>query len=421
MICDFSVEEVRKKLMLDSDSIMMKIRKLFNKTYKVVDHGLWNHYAINELESYHEIDLTVISFHAFMKKKLQRFDIGSTKYIFIRMRGMTITSKLGYLFNGKEIQREKDLALISGLIKEINPDIIHVIGAETSYYSEAILKVPRKIPTIVQLQTLLADPDAKIYYPGLEKRIPSERRVLERADYIATPVKRYGSIIKKEIKNNAVILNTFLALTEPIDRKECKKEFDFVYFAADISKACDLAINAFVIAKKKHPEITLDIVGFYNIDYKKELDIYLQNLGISDSVFFEGRLDSHEDVINQIRKARFALIPTKMDMISSTQREAMANGLPLVATITNGTPILNLKRESALLSVIGDDEAMANNMLRLLDNSLLADQLRENAYITSSENKSNKQAIKDWVICYKCCIEHHSKGVPIPHEYLLDC
>ena len=421
MICDFSVDEIRQHLDIDNNSIGIRILSMLNKPTKVVDHGLWNYYAIKELQNHLEVELSVVSFHDFLRNKIQEFEMHGVKYFFIRSYNSKVQNRIGQKIIGKRIFLEKGFDVIEDIIKRVNPDLVHVIGAETPSYSEAILRVPQNIPTIVQLQTLVADPEIAVHYPELTVLRPTEFKTIQRADYIGTSMLRYGRLLKELIKKDAVILNTVLAIAEPIDESESEKCFDFVYFSANINKACDLAVEAFAIAKTKHPEITLDVVGLYDNAFKKKIDSRLAELHIEDSVTFEGRLVSHEAVMSQIKKARFALVPVKTDLICSTMREAMAKGLPLVTTITPDTPSLNKDRESVLLSPIGDAEAMANNMNKLIEDPAFAIQLRDNALQSYRERYSNWAEIQKWVECYKLCVENHKNGTPIPYEYILNC
>ena len=94
-----------------------------------------------------------------------------------------------------------------------------------------------------------------------------------------------------------------------------------------------------------------------------------------DNVTFTGELPTHEDVLENVATARVALLPIKIDFIPGTIREASALGLPIVTSITDGTPLLNEKRNCVLLSEGGDHVSMAENMINLLDNPDLADEL----------------------------------------------
>ena len=139
---------------------------------------------------------------------------------------------------------------------------------------------------------------------------------------------------------------------------------------------------------------------------KERLEKRINELGIADSITFEGKLPTHEDVICQIRKSRFALLPLKIDLVSGTIREAHANGLPVVTTITPATPDLNKKYETVLLSKTGDHAAMANNMLRLVKDPEYAEMLRKNGLHLASERVSNREIVQKWIECYKECVNN---------------
>ena len=158
-----------------------------------------------------------------------------------------------------------------------------------------------------------------------------------------------------------------------------------------------MALEAFGLAHEKHPDIRLDIIGNCSEEYKAFLDKIIEKYDISDYVFFEGKLPSHEDVLCQIRKSRFALLPLKIDLVSGTIRESMANGLPVLTTITQGTPILNKDYPCALLSEIGDHQSLADNMCRLLEDDSFAKTLKENGYKKAGSRISNTEIISQWM------------------------
>ena len=97
-----------------------------------------------------------------------------------------------------------------------------------------------------------------------------------------------------------------------------------MYFSLNISKAVDLAVEAFAIAKRSHPEINLLVVGDYDDDFKPKLDARIAELGIAESVIITGKLQTHDDVIREVKNSRFALVPLKIDFVSGTIREAIA-------------------------------------------------------------------------------------------------
>jgi glycosyltransferase involved in cell wall biosynthesis len=272
---------------------------------------------------------------------------------------------------------------------------------------------------IVQLQALLRfsyKETGNLYYKRLAD---SEEKVLLRADYIGTPIVQFKKIIEEDLHPHAVFINTVLALSEDVNKEQTDKEYDFVYFANNLNKAFDLAIEAFSLVHQKYPNMTLDILGGSSED---EMSLYVskvKELNLERVVIFEGKLPTHDDVLKHIRKSKYALLPLKTDYISGTIREAMANGLPVVTTTTEGTPLLNKNDLCVLLSPIGDHAALASNMLRLIEEPGLTDILTENSYKLSESVKNNKQTVKKWHEAYFYVLKHYKKGASIPQDFLL--
>lgn len=415
-ICEFSNKEVRDKLHIEKYSIYAMTKKLFNKQY-LIDFGVWNTNGIKELEKFNDIELHVISHHFFLKEKVDSFKLRNINYHFFRLEGDNLFSTIKRKLCPKtKTNYYKNCQKINQIIERIQPDIVHLIGAENPHYSSSVLSLDDKYPLLVSLQTLMSDPDFLKNYPISEElynyRCDIEKKVLKKSDYICTISKKYQEIILNNINPNAKFLKLKLAVGEDLKPiANIKKIYDFVYFAKDINKASDYAIEAFAIAKKKYNNIKLNIIGSYGADFKDILENRIKELGIENSVTFSGKLPLHEDVLIEIQKSKFALLPLKIDLISGTIREAMACRLPVITTITPGTPKLNEKRESVLLSPIGDHQAMANNMIKLLEDSNLAQQLIDNASTTIKERYNNQEAINDWVKAYQAIYEykHHNK------------
>lgn len=414
-ICHFSNDDVREKLSFRS----------FLSNRDVKDYAQWNTNAINEFKKFNDIELHVISPHPNLLSELQEFSKDGIYYHFFRSEDDRFFFRLKRKFlKGRYLTPEYDYntKIIVSIINTVKPDLIHLIGAENPYYSKSALSMPNDIPLIVALQTLMIDPNFYDNYPISQKvydyRSDIERRVIQRADYISSVAEKYIKILKKEFEPAPCILGVPLILGEKVNKNDCKKEYDFVYFAKDIEKAIDWAIEAFAIAHDKASSITLNVIGKYSASTKKSIDRRLDELNITDSVTFSGSLPTHDDVINQMRKAKFALLPLKIDLISGTIREAMANGLPVVSTVTPATPILNETRKSILLSEKGDFEDMANNMLRLLEDEDFARCLQSNAYKTTEEKYNNETSAKIWHKAYYAVLDNKNNGTPIPIELL---
>lgn len=422
-ICHFSNDQIKEHIQISNLYYKKIITRLFGKPCKAWNEfAVWNTNALHYFENYSDIELTVIFPYPGIKGKTQHFIINGINYVAFRSESDFLIRYLLSRYTKKKSKFEKNRKLISSIISKIQPDIVHVIGAENPYYSFAALDIPKSIPSIVSLQTLLSAPDFQKNYPmnndSYQYYSDLEKKIIRKCNYIGSVVSHYNDVVTKQIKPNAVFLKMPLAVGVDIDNSPCKKEFDFVYFAANINKACDDAIEAFALACKYNSELTLNVSGDYSPDYKAKLDVRIQELGIARNVIFTGPKATHDDVMAQIKKSRFALLPLKVDLISGTVREAMACGLPVVTSITQLTPTLNSKRESVLLSPKGDYQAMANNMIKLLENEHYASVIRENAFITIRERHNNERTIQMWRKAYYEIIDNFKNGVPLSEEVI---
>lgn len=417
-LCHFSNEQVYNRLDLGDRWLKGVIRKIMRKPLnaKVSDFAVWITNGIREFEKITEVELHVVSPYPYLKNQIQEFEQNGIYYHFFHNEDEDLIKRI---MHSSKKEYHKNRRIISQLIKNINPDIVHLFGAENSQYSLGLLDVPSNILTIAQLQTLLSDKDIQKQYPSFKNYqyiCTIEQKILTRATFVGTIASKFRKIIHDDLCPTAVFLNTSLALAEPLFVEKCDKQFDFVYFASNIHKAADLALEAFGRAHQKNHNITLDIIGGYDADFKRQLDEIIERYGMSKAVVFEGSLLTHDDVLRQIRKARFALLPLRTDLTSGTIREAMSNGLPVLTTDTGelGTQKLNQKRQNALITPIGDHQALADNMLRLLNDEALADTLRQNAYQSRSEVRSNEMIMRHYIEVYQACLDNFRNGTPLP-------
>lgn len=423
-ICSVSNAEMREHYQTKAGPIMRWIYKRFkHMTTDDKDHAIWDTNAIKEIEKMNDVELHVVCPKRFLSNRFVNFEMNGVYYHLFRDENSTLIPWLYSQTVTKFSSRfRRNRIKIKKIIHKVDPDIIHIIGAENPQYSLAALDIPTDIPFIVQLQALLC---------RLENvtRIPFERKdyhykgeiekvIFRKAPYIGTTSQVFIDYIKDNIPTKANFLKITLAVTEPVYKQTDIKQYDFVYFAGNLSKGADLALKSFAIAHKTYPNITLDVIGGYTNDLMNTLDSIVKENHLEDCITFEGFMPTHDDVINQIRKAKFALLPITMDMIPGTVKEAMANGIVVLTSITEMTPSLNQTRESVLLSPVCDYESMAKNMIKVLEDPLYANKLRENAWITAEERDSNKNIVRKWITAYRACIAQYIEGIIIPSDLL---
>jgi glycosyltransferase involved in cell wall biosynthesis len=101
--------------------------------------------------------------------------------------------------------------------------------------------------------------------------------------------------------------------------------------------------------------IELVIVG--DGPLSKDLKDYALELGVADCVRFAGPSDN---VPAQMRSFDVFVLPSMNEGISNTILEAMASGLPVLATRVGGNPELVLEDQTGTLVPSGDDGALTS-------------------------------------------------------------
>lgn len=409
VICHFSHDSIRKEL------------NLFQDSYS--DYGLWMLNIINGLKSREDIELHVIAAHGGLKKPFQTFKSEGVCYYFFRPWFHGQLGRLEYwlehyrnfLCTPSYFLRKK---MVKRFIREIKPDLVNLVGAENLDYSVTALDI-KDIPIILHCQTVYANPDRKKNTGVvLKSRWNTELRLFKHIKYVACSGRMYYDLIKGYNPYSIIFPRRWPAAVFPTI-PEVPKKYDFAYFAGGFNqgKGFNNAIEAIAIVAKKHPELKVLGVG----DWDEENKVYkerIKELGIESNIEIHPRFPQRNDMLCYVKQARFALLPFKMDVISGAMMEALRLGLPVVAFRTSGTPALNEKRETVLISEIDDNEALAANMLRLYEDEELASKLKDNSALYIKElDEYNSHNLEEMIEQYKAVIAHFHDGTPIP-QYL---
>jgi glycosyltransferase involved in cell wall biosynthesis len=185
-------------------------------------------------------------------------------------------------------------------------------------------------------------------------------------------------------------------------------------------KGIEDAIEALAIVKNDFPHVSLNIVGNCPSNYKLFLQKRICDLKLINNITFTNFFPVHYDMLRHVKKAKHAILPIKLDVISSTVIEAILLDLPVVTYKTTGTPYLNREKESVLISNISDVQGLADNMIELLNNPKLAETLKINAKEYIIKTFDNTKSVNRLVADYYAVIEHYNNRREIPEELLFD-
>lgn len=411
LLCHFTDPLLREK---------MDLQKGYHMNHK--DYGLWNVNIINGLKNRDDIELHVVMPHKGLRTSIQEFVWDTVYYhVFRDELPFPFGQIEAYLCPQKKRGFPRNRKCVRSLIYKIKPDIINLIGAENTYYSLATLDI-NDIPVIIHCQTVYANPD-RIKRAGAidQQRWDDEVRLFRKVPYIACTGRMYYDLIKEYAPDAIIFPEKWPAALFPTI-KDVPKRYDFAYYARMLNKnkGFDNLIEAVGIVVKKYPELKVVAVGTWGND-KAQFEQRIHELGISDNIEIHPSFPEYNDMLQYVKQAKYALLPIKMDVLSGTIIEAMRMGMPVVTSRTSGTPALNKKRKTVLISDIGDNEGLAKNMLDLYESPKLAEELKENANQYLAElDESNSHNINTMVAQYKAVIAHYREGVSIPKELLYD-
>ena len=132
-----------------------------------------------------------------------------------------------------------------------------------------------------------------------------------------------------------------------------------------------------------------------------EIEALATSEGIRDRVWLAG---SREDVVPLLSAMDVFVLPSLAEGISNTILEAMACGLPVVATRVGGNAELVVDGETGLLVPRADPQAMAEALLRYLDDDSLRSRHGTAARQRAVENFSIDGMVRNYQDIYnECC------------------
>jgi N-acetyl-alpha-D-glucosaminyl L-malate synthase BshA len=101
-----------------------------------------------------------------------------------------------------------------------------------------------------------------------------------------------------------------------------------------------------------------------------------QRLGVARDVRFAGRVD---DVADLLRGADLFLLPSETESFGLAALEAMACGVPVIASRVGGIPEVVTEGESGFLAPVGDVAAMTDRAIAALRDPAYLAELRQGA------------------------------------------
>lgn len=280
-------------------------------------------------------------------------------------------------FNNLTFYRGARRALASALA-ELRPEIVHAQG--TLSYGYTCLKVVRAAPVIVSVHGIFRETPKLL--TGLRDRIEVslagvalERFCVRHAPYLLQPTPYPQEYFGREIGGR--VFEVANAVREEFFTLEPKPEQGHVLYAGAVIPG--KRVGDLVDAVAHISDATLRIAGgMPQPDYARALAAHTRALRLEDRVEFLGPLPA-ERMLEEYRRASVLVLPSAQEVSPMAIAEAMAAGVPVVATRVGGVPHLVKEGHTGFLVDVGDAEALAERVSELLGDERLRRSFASNA------------------------------------------
>jgi len=295
---------------------------------------------------------------------------------------------------------------IKQILLRLRPHVIHVHGTEHGY---GLAALEANVPTIISIQgivNLLARVSPSI---SLRLQAPIELNVIRNAKYFGTRTAWATSFVRN--LNNAA---TIYELPEAVDPLFFKRAADqstpTILIVGDVvqRKGIEEALRAMSIVVAVCPAAKLLVVGEGKAAYVEKLKRRTQSAGIQANVEWLGFKNAEQ--VAALHAASTILIhPTHLDNSPNSVAEAMASGLPVIASDVGGIPSVIKNGDTGLLTEPRNHRQLADAIMSLLQNKAERQRLASRAQKVALERHVPSEVAEKTMNVYKDIIAREKK------------
>lgn len=269
------------------------------------------------------------------------------------------------------------------LLKKINPDIVHAQSIGMGMPAFLARKLLRK-PYVVWGR------GSEVYLPWLYKK-PISKLVMRSASAVIALTedmkRRMREICNREVSviPNGIDLDRFQGLNPGTLREGLKVNSDekLILFVGGLKpiKGIEYLIQAMSSIKQSETKAKLLLVG--QGEERERLEQLAKSLGLNDYVRFIGEIPN-EEVPEYMAASDVFVLPSLSESFGIVNLEAMASGLPIVATRVGGLPEIIKEGNNGFLVEPKNPKEIAEKVLLILKDEELSSRI----------SRSNKEKAK---------------------------
>jgi glycosyltransferase involved in cell wall biosynthesis len=171
---------------------------------------------------------------------------------------------------------------------------------------------------------------------------------------------------------NGLAPSFFASVPPTLDRSSSILRVGMIARMNASSKNHGLFLRAAARVSDRFPDVEFVLAG--DGPLRPSLEREAQDLGLGNRVRFLG---DRSDITAVLRSIDVSVLPSSSESLSNAILESMAAGVPVVATQVGGNPEL-VAHDRGILVAPGDQEALANGIVSLLQNSVMRSELGRN-------------------------------------------
>lgn len=270
--------------------------------------------------------------------------------------------------------------IIMNKILEINPDLIHLHFTYPPYSFIAQLSIP-VIVTVHGLASIRVkgSHSKKDYFsPGFVLNPHFEKKALQNADKIIA----VSNWMKNNVENiigrdpKIIYIPNGVNYEKYTHSKKVKINHPSILFIGRLVKlkGLDLLLKSLHIVKESIPDIHLYVIG--QGSQHEKLTSLAVKLNVNNNISFLGFFSGDEK--NQfLASADIFVMPSRIENASISLMEALASGIPIVASNVGGIPHILNYGEYGILVEPENPEDLANGIIKLIGDPVLRKELSE--------------------------------------------
>jgi len=287
------------------------------------------------------------------------------------------------------------------LCKKNKYDLTHSFFSVPCGFISMLLKWEFRLPYIVSLR----GSDVPYYserFTTLYKFItPIIRRIWNSSFFVIANSQGLKELaLKSQSKKEIGIIYNGVDTDEffPAFEKRSSENFTIICVSrVTPRKGIRFLIQAFKLLCGRYDNIRLVIVGDGN--EKQSLEDLAQGLDIKNKIEFAGAV-AHEKIFEYYQRANVFVLPSLNEGMSNVMLEALASGLPVIATDTGGTKELLSEGVNGFVVRMKDPDDLAEKIEKLIINNELEGKMSAEGRILA-EKLSWKSAANKYIDLYQ--------------------